>query len=202
MRLAEQRANFQPYSGNSAKRGKRGIVNETSGTPNKVAKKSTPWSHKFVCLTSTTAVKVPTSSEKCLLSSVGLGEKVIKFPSMQVVLDEFQDIIKWNYPQLEGAGEFELLRCKPNSRDLEEFPYMVMYPLPRIQHHVTSGRVYVRPLQKDLKLDYDDEMAWVMKRSCMSNKILYVLQMTERCHKCQEEIPIVELRNHLKKCST
>jgi len=38
---------------------------------------------------------------------------------------------------------------------------------------VTSGRVYVRPLQKDLKLDYDDEMDWV-KRSCMSNKILCV----------------------------
>ena len=81
---------------------------------------------------------------------------------MQVVLDEFQDIIKRNYPQLEGAGGFDLLRCKPNSRDLEEFPYMVMFPLPRIQHHVPSGRVYIRPLQNDLKLDDDDEVDWVM----------------------------------------
>jgi len=47
---------------------------------------------------------VPSLTEKCFLSSVGLGEKLIKFPSMQGMLDEFQDTIKWNYPQLEGAG--------------------------------------------------------------------------------------------------
>lgn len=75
---------------------------------------------------------------------------------MQVVLDEFQDIIKRNYPQLEDAGGFDLLRCKQNSRDLEEFPY-----IPRIQHYVPNGRVYIRPLQNDLKLN-DDEMDWVM----------------------------------------
>ena len=84
---------------------------------------------------------------------------------MEIILDELQDIIKRNYPQLEGAGGFELLRCKPNSHDLEEFPYTVLYPLPRIQHHAPNGWVYIRPLQNDLKLDDDDEVDWVMYSS-------------------------------------
>ena len=81
-----------------------------------------------MCLASTVASKVPSSTEKCFLASVGLEEKVIKFPSMQVMLDEFQDIIKWNFTQLEESGGFDLLKCKPNSRELEAFPFMVTYP--------------------------------------------------------------------------
>ena len=167
MRLGERRANFQPYQPSTSNPGKRrASICETSvGAPSKTVKvsKPSPWSHKFVCLSSTTASKVPTSAEKCLLSSVGLGEKVIKFHSMEVMLDEFQDIIKFNYPKLEESGGFDLLKCRANSRELEEFSYMVTYPLPRIQHNAPNGRIYIRPLQKDLKLgDDDDEVDWVI----------------------------------------
>ena len=77
------------------------------------------------------------------------------------MLDEFQDILKREYPQLEFCGGFDLLRCKSNSRELEEIPFMVTYPLPRIHQHVASGRIYIRPLQNDIKLDDDDEIEWV-----------------------------------------
>ena len=41
---------------------------------------------------------------------------------------------------------------------------MVTYPIPWIQQHVSSGRVYIRPLQNDLKCyDDDDEIVWVIK---------------------------------------
>ena len=38
---------------------------------------------------------------------------------------------------------------------------MVTFPLPRIQQHVSSGWIYTRPLQSDIKLDDDDEIEWV-----------------------------------------
>ena len=118
MRLSEQKANFQPYQ--TSKCGKRPCTSGSSvETPTKSSKvsKSITWSHKFVCLAMTTATKVPTSKEKSFLSSVGLGEKVIMFPSMQVMLDEFQDILKRHYPQLEESGGFDLLKCKPNTQE-------------------------------------------------------------------------------------
>ena len=159
MRLAEQKRKFQSYQDD--KRNKRSTQEAPfGGTPSKVLKpaKCSPRSHKFVCLATKAACRVPTSAEKALLSSFGLGEKVIKFPSFQtVMLDEFQDILKREYPQLEFSGGFDLLRCKPNSRELEEIPFMVTYPLPRIHQHVSSGRIYIRPLQNDIKLDDDDD---------------------------------------------
>ena len=86
------------------------------------------------------------------------------------MIDEFQDILKREYPQLELCGGFDLLRCKPNSKELEEIPFMT-FPLPRIQQHVSSGRIYIRPLrplQNDIKLDDDDEIEWVGIYICMS----------------------------------
>ena len=47
--------------------------------------------------------------------------------------------------------------------ELEEIPFMVTYPLPRIQQHVSNGRIYIRLLQNDIKLDDDnDEIEWVI----------------------------------------
>ena len=132
MRLAEQKGNFQSYQDDKCNK-RSTQVPSLGGTPSKVTKpiKCNPWSHKFVCLATKTACRVPTSAEKGLLSSFGLGEKVIKFPSFQTtMLDEFQDILKREYPQLEFSGGFDLLRCKPNSKELEEIPYMVTFPLP------------------------------------------------------------------------
>ena len=73
------------------------------------------------------------------------------------MLDEFQDILKKEYPQLEFSGGFDLLRCKPNSKELEKIPCMVTFPLPPIHQNVSSGCVYIRPLQNDIKLDDNDD---------------------------------------------
>jgi len=52
---------------------------------------------------------MPTSTKQALISSVGLGEKVIKFCSHQTMLDEFQNVLKSEYPQLENYGGFDLI---------------------------------------------------------------------------------------------
>ena len=164
MRAAEQKGNFEPYRrGPKESAGSKRQAELTTTTPSKISK--SPWSHKFVCLGSMKANKTPTSTEKALLSSVGLGEKVIKFRSHQTMLDEFQDVLKSEYPQLENCGGFDLLKCKPNSRNLEEIPFMVTYPILRIQQLVSTGRIYIRPLQNDL-IDLDDnEIDWVSRKT-------------------------------------
>ena len=129
MRSAEQKSNFQSYKDDKCAKAKQASNEMLMATASKFAKQSS-WSHKFVCLALKSATKVPATNEKNFLASIGLGERVIKFLSLEVMLDEFQDIIKRQYPPLEKAGGFDLLRCKPNSRELEEVPYMVTYPLP------------------------------------------------------------------------
>ena len=77
------------------------------------------------------------------------------------MLDVFQDILNKEYTQFEFCGGFDLLRCKPNSRELEEIPFIVTYALPCIQQHVSSSHIYIRPLQNDIKLENDAEIEWV-----------------------------------------
>lgn len=55
------------------------------------------------------------------------------------------------YPKLREGGGFEFLRCVPNSRVLE----LMLSTVSRsclLKSVVNSGRIYIRPLQKDLDL--------------------------------------------------
>ena len=77
------------------------------------------WKHKFVCLNSTTADRVPTSqSEKLLLEEAGLGEKVVTVPDLDCDVESFHQVLLGAYPKLEQGGGYELLRCRHQSRDL------------------------------------------------------------------------------------
>ena len=80
---------------------------------------ATSWSHKFVCLHCSTADRVPTTqSEKLTLEEAGLGEKMVTIPDLDCSPATFQSVLVEAYPKLEDGGGFELLRCKPKSRDL------------------------------------------------------------------------------------
>ena len=89
------------------------------------------------------------------------------------MLDEFQDVLKSKYPQLENCGGFDLLKCKPNSRNL---PFMVTYPILHIQQLVSTGRIYIRPLQNDI-IDLDvNEIDWVssiFKKYCWGRLFMH-----------------------------
>ena len=78
---------------------------------------------------------------------------------MQVMLDEFQDTLKWYHPQFEGSGGFDL-RCKPNSQELELHLFLRHKIMSQVDKYIYT---YICPLQSNLKCGNDDEMDWVMK---------------------------------------
>ena len=72
-----------------------------------------------MCLSSTSADRVPTSqSGKIILEEAGLGEKTVTVPDVDCSPQAFHQLLLAAYPKLESGGGFELLRCKPQSRDL------------------------------------------------------------------------------------
>lgn len=80
---------------------------------------SASWTHKFFCLHSSDADRVPTAQwERLLLEEAGLGEKVVTVPDVDCSPATFQRLLLEAYPRLEEGGGFELLRCLPKSRDL------------------------------------------------------------------------------------
>lgn len=77
------------------------------------------WTHKFMCLHSTTADRTPTTrAEKLTLEDAGLGERSVTVPDLDCSPGSFQKVLLDAYPKLEEGGGFECLRCKPQSRDL------------------------------------------------------------------------------------
>lgn len=57
-------------------------------------------------------------SERLTLEDAGLGEKVVVIPDLDCSPASFHRVLLEAYPKLEEGGGFELLRCRPKSRDL------------------------------------------------------------------------------------
>ncbi len=58
------------------------------------------------------------------------------------------------FPKLNGGGGFELLRCKPRSRDLVLIGHRIINCQKLLKRQVVNSKVYVvRPIQRDLNLD-------------------------------------------------
>ena len=77
------------------------------------------WTQKFICLNSTSADRAPTTqSEKLMLEDAGLGEKTIVVPDLDCSQGTFHQVLLDAYPKLGDGGGYELLRCKPKSREL------------------------------------------------------------------------------------
>lgn len=118
---------------------------------NKMSKHSS-WTHKFVCLASTSQERVPSSANKEDLLLAGLGEKKVVIPDVDCTIQDFHDVLLEAFPKLKDAGGFELLRCMPNSRDLEEVPSPINLSPRLLRTHMSSARLYLRPIQVDLDL--------------------------------------------------
>ena len=117
-----------------AKRGKRG---------------PSTWKN-YICLSSCTQSLMPTTEERMQLAQMGLGLKELHFEidysSVQIhklILDE--------YPQLEDAGGYTLLRLAENSRDLVEIETPGGgFTVPYLKDIVRQAKLYIRPLQCDI----------------------------------------------------
>ena len=127
-------------------------------TKNTEFKKRPVWKHKFFCLSDKNQVKVPTSeTEKEELYQSGLGEKEIQFDSMELDAQNFKHIIYSNFPRLSEGGGFHLLKCLPNTRKLELLPQTVYSSPASLKQRVGSSRTYIRPIQRNLELNFTDE---------------------------------------------
>ena len=117
---------------------------------------STSWRHKFVCLSDTEAERVPTGqSEKVVLEEAGLWEKTVCV-DLESDKESFRSTILAAYPKLCDGGGFELLRCHPNSRELVVIGPKVANSPKLLKRRVGNGRVYVRPIQRNLSLEEEE----------------------------------------------
>ena len=139
--VEEQRINFAPYGLST----RRGTI-------------SKPWSVKMYCLSDTNAVKVPcTPSTREVLIEAGLGPKTFSVP-LSATGEEFRGIILSAFPKLKNGGGFDLLRCIANSKDLEVISSSVAQSAKLLKAAVGNGRVYIRPIQKNLDLSIDKDV--------------------------------------------
>ena len=56
------------------------------------------------------------------------------------------------FPKLEDCGGFDVLRCVPNSKNLESIPVDVRYLPHLLKTVVSSGRPFIGPIQQDLDM--------------------------------------------------
>ena len=148
---AEQKRNFSPYSKLT------------------VRGKGQPWTLKVFCLSSKDATRVPCSfAEREVLVQAGLGEKKATVPDINCSTQEFQSVLTSVFPKLEHSGGFDLLRCIPNTKDLEVINTVVAQSPKLLKSVVGSGRVFIRPIQRSLSMDVDEELRSVQASHCMS----------------------------------
>ena len=136
---SEQRANFRPYN---------------TGSRRKPPSKPQSWTVRMVCLNSRYARKVPvTARERETLVSSDLGEKKIVVADTSCSWEEFKSTISKEFPKLSDIRGFEFLRCIPNTKTLELISPVVSQSPKLLRNVVGSGRIFIRPIQQDLKLD-------------------------------------------------
>lgn len=97
---------------------------------------------------------MPVSEEELdELYHAGLGIKKITIPDMNTINHHrFRHIIVENFPVLREAGGFDFLRCVPNTKRLELFSDVAQHDPHVLQERAQKGKVFIRPLQKDLLL--------------------------------------------------
>lgn len=159
LRQSEQTRNFEPYAADDRSRGKGKRRSSSTSSVEIAAKssKSVEWNHRFVCLASKSATKVPTKCQKALLQEDGLGEKTLSFPMDTTPTDFRRELCK-AFPPLIDAGGFELLHCLPNTKDLSLIANTrPSRPIANLQQNTGKGRIYIRPIQEDLITAKDSE---------------------------------------------
>ena len=135
---------------------KKRIKSEMSSVFSSSSKKAKKcaWKHRFVCLAWRDQQRIPTTdTEKDDLLEAGLGEKVVFFPSHEATGEELKEILYSEFPKLREGGGFQLCKCIPNSRNLEELTPVSCSSVAILKERVVSARTYIRPLQRDLDMD-------------------------------------------------
>ena len=105
----------------------------------------------------TDATCVPGAEMKMNLVLAGLGDKRISM-NQSKSYTEFDDILKSNFKQLVGTGGYEILRTERNSKELRSVPVPPEgYNSDYLKSVLGQANGYVRPLQKDINIEDDEE---------------------------------------------
>lgn len=138
------------------------VKGKGKGVKGKKKSRAVPWTKQFYCLAYCDQDRVPTTDEELdELYHAGLGLKKITIPDIRSVTNNyFRKIIVDNFPPLAEAGGFDFLRCVPNSKRLELFSELAQSNPQILQERSNKGKVFVRPVQKDLLLS-------AAKKSCV-----------------------------------
>lgn len=75
-------------------------------------------------------------------------------------MEEFRSIIVRTFPKLSDCGGFEMLRCLPNSKDLALVEGKLTQSVKTLKTVIGSGRLYLRPIQKNLDLTTVKDLQW------------------------------------------
>ena len=133
----------------------------------------------MVCFSSHNANRVPcTVADRETLVQAGLGEKKISIPDISCSPQEFRNIVVAAFPKLDGCGGFDLLRCIPNTKDLEAISLAVSQSPKLLKSVVGGGKVFIRPIQQDLDLDLD-------KKLITSVEVCATLRTSTRINLCR-----------------
>lgn len=150
-------------------------------------KKTRTVARKFVCLANKQQERIPTVQDKRALSLNNLGEKKIALPVHGAHTALHQALID-GFPKLLLTGGFELMFAEPGSKLLQVIP---TGPEGNTVEYITTfigqGRVYIRPIQKDIKLSFTTG-----EDSSISRPVL-----EELCETCSEFVPMDQLRKHI-----
>ena len=92
-------------------------------------------------------------AEREILLQAGLGEKKVVIPDVACSAEEFKSILISSFPKLENCGGFELLKCRPNSKELDTISVMVTQSPAMLKSVMGSGRLFIRPIQQNLDLE-------------------------------------------------
>lgn len=126
------------------------------------------WSHMFVCLVFKDQDVIPDPADRPALQMAGFGEKKILIPGDSDANAIYCQLMK-EFPKLQDAGGFELMRTANKGSkclDVIDVPPTgcnVNY-LKAIVH---NARVFIRPLQRDLSLEWEEEVSNYVQTSVM-----------------------------------
>ena len=145
---------------------------------------------KFFCLAATTQHDVPTNAEKQQLLVAGLGEKKVTLPG-EGNANDVSVGLKETFPKLSDSGGYEFMHAKPGSRELSVIREgQNGHTVDFLKRFVGQGRVYVRPIQRDLDLNPETaknehgEVVEEICNYCFNNMVYFSNESTQRAHIC------------------
>ena len=130
------------------------------------------WTHRFMCLSNPSQCTVPTPEQKRKLQDAGLGDKKITFGKSKSPSYFHNELLK-SFTKLSNAGGYELLRStSSNISQLEVIQTNPNYNVMDLKTAVTSAKIYIRPIQRELSLECDKSITEQVHFLCLLVPVL------------------------------